>query len=1303
VNILKRYILDRVDRRELEPSAAFDLLREVTELELGQASPGSDAQPARPSADLAQPIAIVGLGCRLPKASSVPEFWANLVGGVDAVGPFPRARIEDVIRTRRSLFDAHHDRVERAAALLGGWLDDIDDFDAEFFGLNAGDALTLGPAERLFLMVGWEALENAGCRRRDLDGASLGMYIAHSPDVPFEYARVLPPDEPRAVPFNNPASTAYRLAHCLNTRGPTMVINTTCSSSLVSVHVACQALRTGECDVALCGGISLYLCPLFHDTSDPMRLLSRDGRCKAFDAEADGLSMGEGIVLFVLKPLVRALEQGDPVYGVIRGSGVASDGRSNGPTAPNPEAQTEAILRAWKQAQIDPRRIGYIEAHGAGTRLGDPVEVKGLTDAFRRYTQDRGFCGLGSVKSNISHLGDAAGAAGLLKLVLALHHRTLPPSLHYKRPNELIRFESTPFRVTSELASWNGGSEPRLGGVSSFGLSGTNCHVVVEEFTSEASACPALRSASGDEVGVLAISAPTLSALWGSFSRYADYIEAAPGMSLSQLCHSALKREPSEYRAVLFAEQLTDLRHKLRQIGELRNHDRLPEWFPERGIFAARVGAQVSESFCRVPEEDGSTASALARAFLTQREIDVDRFYPGGPHPRLSLPNTPFSMRRHWPVHEVPAAIDASEYFFDTRWVTKTRSGGGAALRTGLWVVLGDEKPFTLALLRELTERGADVMLLQVSDRFEARGDRISLDPALASHFEKAASHIASVAQGALGGIIHAWTSGPPEDEMASLEALTRSQDLGSLGVFRLFRALAARNLGTDAEFVVVPALAHAVDGSERRLSPARVATCGVVTVISQEHPLVAPLAIDLGSLAEIPDEAAKTVLDELSQERHDRDELVAFRSGSRWVKVLERASAEPAERQEYRARSGGVYVIAGGTGALGTEIARCLASRERVKLVLLSRTPMPAREQWDNIDPRSNLARVVAGIRDIEKLGSEVVHAVADVTDPVQVAAAFRRIHAQFQRIDGVVVAMKQLAHRKILQITEEEFISGIMNRVHGNWLLERATAEYDLDFFLMISSISSLMGAQTAAECCAVNQYLDEYPAYLACSGRKAMTLNLSLVLDDLRDFRGATPIPPLDAREFEACLQEFLSRRRPFGVVAKFDADELRAVYSVLKLRLSDGLARDMGVADVAQHPAAAVESPAFTPAKGAAGHGQPTQDTVERELFAFLGEIIGYRGAARTQSFFALGGTSLTALRLAQKIRERWHVSFEASDMYAYPTVEAMARHIAEKLPKAEGAAPTDPVHQAIAGVASGALSLDEALRALRKAG
>lgn len=515
-----------------------------------------------------EPIALIGMSCRFPGANTPQEFWDLLQSGRDALSDIPAGRWDHAAYYNPDPDGESGIYVEQMATIA-----QVDYFDPDFFGISPREAHTMDPQQRLLLEVSWEALERAGQVPEQLRNSPTGVFVGmDSNDYAFLCAeRGLLDTDQYALLGNLNSVAAGRIAYTLGLQGPTFEVDTACSSSLVALHLACQSLRSGESSLALVGGVFLILSPDQTLGMCRMKALSPSNRCRTFDADADGYVRGEGCGMVVLKRLSDARRDGDPILATIRGSAVNHDGPSSNLTAPNQRAQEQLLQQALKNARVQPHEVSYIEAHGTGTSLGDPIEIDALTTVFQQRTEP---LWVGSVKTNIGHLEAAAGVAGLIKVVLAMQHNEIPPHLNFQTPNPLIDWENSPVQVTTQELPWRGGT--RIAGISSFGFSGTNAHVLVEAWDPDPSTERGEEQESGSLTGahgslqpsrsqhLLTLSAKSEQALQALLARYQTFLDRHPGVALADLCHSAnCKRSHFPHRLIIQAESTAHLREQI--------------------------------------------------------------------------------------------------------------------------------------------------------------------------------------------------------------------------------------------------------------------------------------------------------------------------------------------------------------------------------------------------------------------------------------------------------------------------------------------------------------------------------------------------------------------------------------------------------------------------------------------------------------------------------------------------------------------------------------------------------------------
>ncbi len=483
-------------------------------------------------------IAIVGMGCRFPGGVDDPEsYWRLLEEGRDAIGSLDE---------RWQLIGS---RPAEEAPDWGGLLKEVDLFDAEFFGISPREAITLDPQHRLLLEVTWEALEDAGILPRALEGSQAGVFVGVCWTDYANAVREIRDDakDAYAGTGNMPSVAAGRISYTLGLHGPCLTLDTACSSSLVTTHLACESLRRGECDIALAGGVNLLLSAETMTMMSRLQALSPQGRCRTFDASANGFVRGEGCGMLVLKRLSDAQRDGNRIWATIRGSAVNQDGRSNGLTAPNGAAQEALIRSALRAARLTPESVGYVEAHGTGTSLGDPIELEALRNVIGAPRGDSSRCFVGSVKTNLGHLEGAAGVAGLMKAVLTLSHGRIPKNLNFRTLNPRIQLAGSSLAIASEGAAWPRGEASRIAGVSSFGISGTNAHVILEERPAAMESTAPSRSAE-----LVVLSARTEGALRAGADRLRRHLDSHPELPLGDVAHGLMTtRATMEHRLAL--------------------------------------------------------------------------------------------------------------------------------------------------------------------------------------------------------------------------------------------------------------------------------------------------------------------------------------------------------------------------------------------------------------------------------------------------------------------------------------------------------------------------------------------------------------------------------------------------------------------------------------------------------------------------------------------------------------------------------------------------------------------------------
>ena len=604
-----------------------------------------------------EPVAIIGISGVMPKSDDLNIFWNHLVEGMDMISEIPKDRWDF-----KKYYGDPSKEVNKTNIKWGGFMNEVDKFDSLFFGISPREAELMDPQQRIFLETVCQTIENAGYKMSDLSGTNTSLYVGVGG---WDYNELLDesetPVEAQTATGITHSILANRISYLLNLRGPSEPVDTACSSSLVAVHHAVESIQNGNCEMAIAGGVNVLASPKLFISFNKAGMLAEDGRCKTFDKRANGYVRGEGSGAVLLKPLNKAIEDRDHIYGVIKGTAVNHGGRATSLTAPNPNAQAELVAKAWKSADVDPQTISYIETHGTGTSLGDPVEINGLKMAFNKLFEDKGkartkdsYCGLGAIKSNIGHLETAAGIAGLLKVLLSMKHGKIPGNLHMEELNPYIELQDSPFFIESGTREWqryqdeNGKDLPRRAGISSFGFGGVNAHIAIEEYHVQNIA--EVQQQIGDQIFV--ISAKNEERLLAFIKKIQQFLsDNKQNISLVDFAYTLqVGKEPMEERLAVIARSADELNEKLdlyisgeTDINQLFRGNAKSSSEVYRLLLQGNEGEQYIENVAK-----NQNFEKIASLWIAGVDFNWDIIYRGNRPKRVPLPTYPFAKTRHW-------------------------------------------------------------------------------------------------------------------------------------------------------------------------------------------------------------------------------------------------------------------------------------------------------------------------------------------------------------------------------------------------------------------------------------------------------------------------------------------------------------------------------------------------------------------------------------------------------------------------------------------------------------------------------
>jgi len=1009
-------------------------------------------RPAEPNPSGADAIAIIGMGCRMPGGVHGPDdFWMLLRDGVDAISQVPPDRWDA---------DAYyHPDPDHAGTILtryGGFLEFIDGFDAEFFGIAPREALQIDPQQRILLEVCFETLEHAGIPPSSLLGTQTGVFIGISTNDYLQRLCREPVSIDGYLATGNALSlAANRLSYLFGLEGPSLAVDTACSSSLVALHQAVQSLRAGELDLAIAGGVNLLLDPTISINHTRARMLSADGRCKAFSAAADGYVRSEGCGVVLLKPLAAARRDDDRILAVIRGSAVNQDGRTSGLTVPNGQAQQRVIRRALQQAKLPAATISYVEAHGTGTPLGDPIEAEALAAVFggARTTLE-----VGSVKTNIGHIEAAAGIAGLLKVVLAMQNRMLPAHLHCSTLNPRIDWDASPIRITATTRPWPSDGEPRRAGVSSFGFGGTNAHVILEE-------APDLppRAALEPSLFVLPLSAKTRDALRELACRYCDHLAVTSDHPADICFTAACGRDQYRHRLAICAPTLSALRNALQAWLRGESTSSVLD-----GLAVIDRGEIVGDGALRAAGAAPDDWRRLAAAYVTGASVDWRACYAGHVLRRVSLPGHPFHRQRYF-VDPPPSPRAPVPYSYRLDWCPAPHPPPAGSDNGGAWLVLADDSGWGEAIAAILESNGRRCRILH-QPKANGSGGASSGD-------DEHAFRALLAEAGPLQGIAYLWPLNCPPPIKLEAKRLPEIQRRQLAPLLGLARSLV--EVPHPPRLWLLTRAAQAAVRTDEMSGLMQTPVWGIGRTMALELPAIFAGIIDLPAGSPQSADVAMAMAPLVGARV---DTQYAVREGSLYRPRLRACALSQGHAP--LVRSDASYLVAGGFGSLGRAFAHWLVSEGAREIWLLGRRG----------------ARDPAAATDLIALqrAATVRTAAVDLAD----ASALDRQLSDWG-VDGLplrgVFHAAGLNGRSALGELDWPLTADLLTaKVQGTWAISHALGERELDFFIACSSVAALWGGQQQAAYSAANAFLDGFAHYRKAHRKPALSIALGPIAD-------------------------------------------------------------------------------------------------------------------------------------------------------------------------------------------------------------
>lgn len=1020
-------------------------------------------------------IAIIGLSGRFPGAKNIQDFWDNLCNGVECISSFTDQQV---------LGEGVNPELLKKPDYVKSWgvLNDVDKFDANFFGYNPREAEILDPQQRIFLEECWKALEMSGYDSERYQGkigvyASVGMNHYFQNIMESSSSQGLASDY-QIMTSNDKDFLATRVAYKMNFEGPAVTVQTACSSSLVAVHLACQSLLNGECAMALAGGVSIRLPQKSGYLYQEGMILSPDGHCRAFDEQAKGTIGGNGAGVVVLKRLQDAIADGDDISAVIKGTAINNDGALKiGYTAPRIDGQAKVIAEAQLNAGVEPETITYIEAHGTGTPLGDPIEIEALTQVFNQRTDKKGFCAIGSVKTNIGHLDVASGVTGLIKTVLSLRNKQIPKSLNFKSPNPKINFNGSPFYVNESLTKWENSKGPLRAGVSSFGIGGTNAHAVLEE-------APKVYSDINNHSEVLLVfSAKTNKALERMTANFVNFLKTNKEINVADVAYTLqVGRKEFEFRRFVVC---TSVENALQLLEENTNE-------------AKAADTKVST----IEEPAEYSLEQLGNLWIVGNKIDWSKLYKEEKRKRVALPNYPFDGQSYWVNKD--KTVDAvkfhknqskraelSEWFYTPVWkqsmknydfsITKANTGKEVLL------VLTEKNIFTSAFIKRLTEEYTNTFAAVNGEQFTKNGSKqYSININAFHDYERLFRELSEMGKAPTKVINLLGLA-----ECTNFDTLEKNLKCGKslfYSMMFLAQAIGRCGLNTPVQIKVITNNSQRVF-NERTIYPEKALHLGACRVIPREYPNIQCSSIDC-ILPEVDAlEEQEDLIEELTTEiaLQTEERIVAYRGLSRWSQEFEKIELGKATNSPIKIKQKGVYIITGGLGGIGLVLAEYLAREAKARLVLVGRSEFPEVEQWEQWinthHKKDTISKKIKKLKQLFAIGAEIYVCKADISDLEQVRALRENTINKYGTIDGVIHAAGNPGGGMIQLKKKEQAEQVLLPKVQGAQFLYRSMKEDKLDFMIFCSSLNAISGGFGQFDYSAANAFLDAFAQAYDC----------------------------------------------------------------------------------------------------------------------------------------------------------------------------------------------------------------------------
>lgn len=977
-------------------------------------------------------IAVIGMSGKFPDADNTDELWENLKRGICSIHKAPEDRgwnIDDYYSSEKK-------KPGKTYSRTGGFLKDVDKFDPLFFKLSMRDAEMIDPSERIFIEEAWHAIEDAGYSPKKINGKKWGVFSCAKGDYPLLINKEL---GHHYMPTDSYSAT--RLSYLLNLTGPAMTLDTACSSTTAAIAEACNSLILGECETAIAGGAGIYCTPDILIASSQSLLLSPDEKCCAFDKNANGTIIAEAAGAFILKPLKKAEEDNDHIYGVIRGWGMNQDGRTNGMTAPNGNAQSRLQTEVYEKFHIDPEKITMIEAHGTGTKLGDAIEYNALKDSFGKITNKKNFCALSSIKPNIGHAFFGAGVAGVAKILLAMKNKQIPPQINFEETSPEVDATSTPFYITTELKDWipdNGNK--RMAAINSFGATGTNVHMVIEEYVEE-------EKTSEKEPVLFILSAKNKERLVEYTKRLRSYLEVSGCKNMREIAYTLQTgRDAMEERLSFVAGSIDEIKEKLKKFAD--GLDETAEILSGRIRKKGKDEKRKEEiekiiDLC-VKEKNREALYKLGKAWINGIEVDWEKLYPDQNIHKVSLPGYPFAEDHCWITvnnsfrNETEkndpqtcinkdinnTSLESSLVLFKEKWIENEKLSIRPDVSSTIICFSSDQE--NQRIIKSVAEQrypDIDILFVSKEDDYE----RLFID------LKEKDNHVSA--------ILYLWAY----EDKAAVADYKR--------ILMLLQTISKTNISADKLLLcggyrteLERCYLESWIGFERSIGP----------LLSKTR-----IKVFIEKSNVFDSNTVERVFNEISNVGSYSS--VLWKNNKRYVISLDETTLD---KKESAIKTGGTYLITGGLGGLGYMFAKYLSQKYKANLVLCGRSRL-------DDDKKERLET-------LNKYGAKAVYLQCDISDGKLFKELLDKAMLDLGKIQGVIHAAGTSGNHAVFDKPYEEFANTIAPKIKGVQVIDEVLSDHSLDFVFYFSSSSAILGDFGLCDYSVGNRFMMSYAEY-------------------------------------------------------------------------------------------------------------------------------------------------------------------------------------------------------------------------------